>query len=226
MRLTILFCFLQKQASEIEQLDHKISEKPSLVVESLKEEAGAGWPSLGRLLFDLFKFAIEAMGSMFLNLMPQSLIPGRAKQGLSPLKDNLVMPEDRAEPPPLAQKQVSPSPMSETHHTSNLSNDTPLRPQKSNKPPKYKDPSLSGKHRSSKRQDYAEFYGSGESPQLSSKGPKERVRHRHRDKSGEVYGAVGTEPKPVDMKSAEYSNSKFDQYTFRSKYGADNTYQY
>jgi len=225
MRPTILVSFLQKQASETEQRDHKISEKATLVVESLKEEPGAGWPSLGRLLSDLLKFSVEAIGNMFLNLMPQSLIPG-SKHGLTPLKDNLVMTEDRAEPPPLAQKQVSPSPMSETHHTSNVSNDTPLRPQKSNKPPKYKDPSLSGKHRSSKRQDYAEFYGSGEGPQLSSKGPKERVRHRHRDKGSEVYGAAGTEPKPVDMKSAEYSDSKFDQYTFRSKYGADKTYQY
>lgn len=214
-----------KQVSETKQLDHKISKKPTLIVESLKEEPGAGWPSLGRLLSDLLKFAMEAIGSMFLNLIPQNLIPGRSKQGLTPLKDNLVMPEDRAEPTTIAQKQVSPSPMSETHHTANLSNDTPLRLQKSNKTPKYKDPSLSGKHRT-KRQDYAEFYGSAEGPHVSSKGPKERSRHRHRDKSGEVYGAVGSEPKPVEMKPAEYSDSKFDQYTFRNKYGESNSFRY
>lgn len=192
----------------------------------MKEEPGAGWPSLGRLLSDLFKFAMEAIGSMFLNLVPQNLIPGRSKQGLAPLKDNLVMPEDQAEPSTIANKQVNTSPVSETHHTTNLSNDTPLRPQKSNRTPKYKDPSLSGKHRT-KRQDYAaEFYGSAEGPQVSSKGQKERSRHRHRDKSGEVYGAVGTEPKPVKMKPAEYSDAKFDEYAFRNKYGLDTGFRY
>lgn len=214
-----------EQVSETKHLDSKVSSKPTLIVESLKDEPGAGWPSPGRLLSDLLKFAFEAIGTMFLNLTPQILKPGRSKQGLTPLKDNLVMPEDRTEPQLSAQKQVSPSPMSETRHSSTLSNETQLRPlQKSNKPPKYKDPSLAGKHRSSKRQDYAEFYGNtGETPQLGSKGQKDRVRHRHhRDKSGEVYG----EQKNVDMKPAEYNDSKFDQYTFRNKYGADNSYRY
>ncbi|KAJ6842245.1 uncharacterized protein M6B38_302625 [Iris pallida] len=215
-----------KQAFETTDQDHTPSEKSSLIVESLKEEEGAGWPSFGRLLSDLLKFSMEALGNVFLNLIPQSFRIGRSKEGLTPLKDNLVMPEDNVEPP-LVQKQMSSTPISETHHAPNISNDSPPKPQKTTKTPKYKDPSLSGKHRSSKKQDYSEFYGPGEGPQLGSKSQKDRVRHRHRDKSGEAsFGAVGSEPKPVEKKSMDYSDAKFDHYNIRSKYGADPTYRY
>lgn len=213
---------IQKQASnQIEQQDSTIAEKPALIVESLKEDQIAGWPSFGRLISDLFKFGIEAIGTLLLNLIP--LRRGRAKAGRAPLKDSLVMPEDKAEPP-LVQKQKGPSPMSEPLHAPNVIGDSPPKPQKSNKPPKFKDPS--SKHRSSKRQDFAEFYGSGESPQLSSKSQKDRVRYRHRDKTGEVFGTVGPEPKSVEMKSADYGEPKFDHYNIRSKYGSDNAYRY
>ncbi|WOL08223.1 hypothetical protein Cni_G16975 [Canna indica] len=205
-----------------ESTPHKdnTAEKPSLVVESLKEEPGAGWPSLGRLLIDLCKFAFEGLGSMLLNLIPF----GR-RTGLTPLKDHLIIPEDKPETP-LVQKQKNPPPMTETLHEPSVVSDAASKPQKSSKIPKFKDPSLSSKHRSSKRQEYADFYGSAET-QVSSKPPKDRIRHRHRDKSSEVlYGAVSTEPKPVEIKSTDYSDSKFDHYNIRSKYGPDNTYRY
>ncbi|KAJ6820612.1 uncharacterized protein M6B38_396240 [Iris pallida] len=210
-----------KQAFETKDQDHTPPEKSSLIVESLKEEEGAGWPSFGRLLSDLLKFAMEALGNGFLNLIPQSFRIGRSNKGLTPLKDNLVMPEDSVEPP-LVQKQMSSSPIPETHHApQNISNDPPPRPQKSSKTPKYKDPSLSGKHRTSKKQDYSEFYGPGEGAL------KDRVRHRHCDKSGEAsFGAVCREAKPVEKKSMDYSDAKFDLYNIGSKYGADTTYRY
>ncbi|ONK80115.1 uncharacterized protein A4U43_C01F14040 [Asparagus officinalis] len=227
-----IFCLLQhgfgsclsqrvKQASENKKLDHhKIPEKPTLVVESLSEEPNAGWPSLSTLLSDLFKFSVEAIGNTLLNFIPQN--PIKSKQGLTPLKDNLIMPEDQTEPQTIAKKKISPSPVTET-----LIQETPqLRQHKSNKQQKYKDSTVSSKHRSSKRQEYSEFYGPSEGAQLSSKGQKERSRHRHREKSGEVYSAVGADPKNAEMKSVEYSDAKFDQYTFRNKYGVDNTYRY
>ncbi|XP_008790030.2 uncharacterized protein LOC103707358 isoform X2 [Phoenix dactylifera] len=216
--------FQKKQASnQCEQQDSSIAEKPALIVESLKEDPVAGWPSFGRLISDLFKFGIEGIGNLLLNLIPLSFRHGRAKVGRTRLKESLVMPEDKAEPP-LVQKQKNPSPMSETLHAPNVIGDSPPKPQKSSKPPKFKDPS--GKHRSSKRQDFAEFYGSGESPQLSSKSQKDRVRHRHRDKTGEVFGAVGPEPKSVEMKPVDYGEPKFDHYNIRGKYGSDNAYRY
>ncbi|URE14289.1 NHL repeat [Musa troglodytarum] len=214
----------KNHAFESAQHEDNSMEKPTLVVETLKEEPGAGWPSLGRLLVDLSKFAVEGIGNMLLNLVPFGLRRKRSA-GLSPLKDHLVMPEDKAEPP-LVQKQKSPSPMSKTLHEPNVVTETAPKPQKSSKVPKFKDPSLPSKHRSSKRQEYADFYGSVEA-QVSSKPQKDRVRHRHRDKSSEaLFGAVGTEPKSVEMKSADYSDPKFDHYNIRSKYGPDNTFRY
>lgn len=215
----------KKQTSEIELQDHTTAEKPALIVESLQEDPDAGWPSFGRLLYDLLKFAIEAIGNLFLNFIPSGLIRPRRAKNLTPLQERLVMPEDKAEPP-LVQKQMSSPPMSETLHAPNVSTDTPSKAQKSSKPLKFKDPSLSGKHRS-KRPDFAEFYGPGDSPQLSSKSQKDRVRHRHRDKNREVvFGAVGTEPKPVEMKPVDYGDPNFSHYNIRSKYGADNPFRF
>ncbi|KAL0353849.1 UNVERIFIED_CONTAM: hypothetical protein Sangu_0966200 [Sesamum angustifolium] len=81
------------------------------------------------------------------------------------------------------------------------------------KPPKMrstslKDPSLSSKHRSSRRQEYAEFYGSGEVPQygqVRSKSQKERTKHRQREKSGDAtFAAPVLEPKPAEIKPTSY----------------------
>ncbi|KAF6153211.1 hypothetical protein GIB67_016690 [Kingdonia uniflora] len=101
-----------------------------------------------------------------------------------------------------------------------------------------KDPSLSSKYRSSKRQDSTELYGSSEtSPapppygQFSSKSQKERTRYRQRDRSGEVrsgevvFKASGSEPKPAELKPGEYSDGKFDGY-IRNKYGSDSLFNF
>lgn len=221
----ILFLHVQNQASENEALDVNNAKKPTVVVESLKEDLDAGWPSLGRLFTDLLKFAMEAVGNLFLSFIPHRLKFGRSN-GLTPLKDRLLMPEDEAETP-LVQKQQSSPAVAETLHTPKVNTDSTLKPQKSSKPPKFKDPSLSSKHRSSKRQEFAEFYGSAEAPQIGSKNQKDRVRHRHRDKSGEVvFGAVANEPKPVEMRSADFGDAKFEHYNIRSKYGADSSYRF
>jgi hypothetical protein len=198
-----------------------------LVVESLKEEPSAGWPSFGTLVADLLKLATEGMGNLLLNIVPQRLQHMKRKTGLTPLKDRLVMPED-GEEKPLSQKLSSTPMRSETLHAPAADNEASAKAQKSAKPSKFRDSTLSSKHRSAKRQEYAEFYGSAEAPQASAKVPKDRLRHRssHREKSsGEVaYGAGRPEPRSAvaeAMKPAEYSDPKYEQYNMRSKYGAD-----
>ncbi|XP_028553595.1 uncharacterized protein LOC110092052 [Dendrobium catenatum] len=218
--------FSKKRASSSKLQNHTSLNKPALVVESLKEETEAGWPSPGRLISDLAKFAIEAIINALLSLIifPQSLLSGR--KGLTPLKDNLIITEDKAEPP-LVQKQANSSTMMENPSSSNINTDTSIRHQKSSKPPKYKDGSLVSKHRSTKRQDYTDFY-SAEASQMGSKSQKDRTRHRHREKSGEmVFGVVGTEPKAIETKPKEYNNEqKFDHYNMNNKYGTDNSYRF
>ncbi|XP_074592665.1 uncharacterized protein LOC141848525 isoform X2 [Curcuma longa] len=213
----------KNQGFESVQHMHKSHERPSLVVEPIKEEPGAGWPSLGRLLIDLSKFAFEGIGNMLLNFIPFNL--GR-KTGLTPLKDHLIIPQDKPEPQ-LVQKQKGTPPILESVHEPNIASDnTTSKLQKSNKIPKFKDPSQPSKHRSSKRPDYTDFYGSAE-VQMSSKPAKDRARHRHRDKNSEVlYGSLRTEAKSVEMKSTDYSDPKYDHYNIRSKYGLDNTFRY
>ncbi|XP_058100880.1 uncharacterized protein LOC131245431 isoform X2 [Magnolia sinica] len=168
----------KKEASEIEFQDESPTmEKPTLIVETLKEDPDAGWPSFGRLVIDLFKLAIEALGNIFLYFIPLRLKHWRSKKGPTPIKDSLVMPEDKAESPPLVQKHRSPSPLSESLHAPSASNIYAQQKPQKTKSASLKDPSLSGKHRSSKRQDFSEFYGSGEAPQysqLSSKSQKDR----------------------------------------------------
>lgn len=214
-----LFC--KKQSFSSKPQTHTSLNKPAFVVESLKEEAEAGWPSPWRLLSDLAKFAIEAIGAALLNLLalPRSLLP-RTK-GLTPLRDNLVMPEDKSEPP--SSLKPPNSTIMETAASSNINIDSSIRHQKSSKPLKLKDLS---KHRSTKRQDYTEFY-SADSPQIGSKVQKDRSRHRHREKNGEPgFAGVGTEPKSVEVKTKEYSEVKFGQYSLNGKYGADGIYRF
>ncbi|XP_068666281.1 uncharacterized protein [Aristolochia californica] len=205
------------------------AERPStLKVEKIKEDPIAGWPSFGRLLTDLSKLAFQALGSVLLSLVPTSIRFGRSKKGLTPLKDSLIMPEDKPEPP-LVENQRNSSPKAESQHVSSAAtNYTQQKPIKS-KSGFLKDPSLSsGKHRSSsKRQDFSEFYGSNETAQYSqfstSKSQKERTRHhRHHDKSGEVvFGATTGKSKPAEIKPLDYGDPKFDHYNIRSKYGAE-----
>lgn len=194
-------------------------EKPAPLVEHVKEDQEAGWPSFGQLVGDLSKLAFEALGGTLLPLVPFRFVRNSKRNNLTPLKDSLIMPEDEAVPP-LAQKQRAPVPTLETRqaYPPNASEVKPPKVRSSS----LKDPSLSTKHRSSRRQEFAEYYGSGEIPpvQVRSKSQKERTKHRQRDKSGEVvYGTSGMESKPVESKPVNYDHSKYDQYNPRSKCG-------
>ncbi|OMO92526.1 hypothetical protein COLO4_17509 [Corchorus olitorius] len=217
--------FLKMQPSESEFKEKQRKEKPTPIVESMKEEPG--WPSFGQLLVDLSKLALESMGSMFLYFVPSHFRSIGSKKGLTPMKDNLRMPEDEV-PPPLVQRQTTPAPASETRqtHTTNTSDKySEMKPPKL-KSSSFKDP-LSSKHRSSKRQEYAEFYGSGEVPHSRSKTQEKRTRHRQRDKSGEaVYGTSTADQKPVETKPVDYDNSKYDHYNMRSKYGTSDSFRF
>ncbi|KAF2314412.1 hypothetical protein GH714_026180 [Hevea brasiliensis] len=104
-----------------------------------------------------------------------------------PLKDSLRMPEDEVEPPTV-QRQSIPVPLSETRqvHTPDTSDKYSEMKATKDQVIQFQDPSLSSKHRSSKRQEYAEFYGSGEVPPSGRpKSHKRENKHRQRDKSGE-----------------------------------------
>lgn len=195
------------------QVDNK---KPMSMLGGGKDERG--WPSFGQLFVDLSKFSLETLVSAFSQFTPSRFRSDGPHKGLAPLKDHLRMPKDEVEPP-LVDRQSAAAPVIENRQIH-----TPITAEKysESKPHKvksssFKDPSLSSKHRSSKRQEYAEFYGSGEMPPyIKSKGQKERSRHRQREKSGEV--VYGTEAKPVEMKAVDYENPKFDHYNMRTKY--------
>ncbi|XP_020571133.1 uncharacterized protein LOC110018220 [Phalaenopsis equestris] len=215
--------FYKKQSTMSNQQNHSSLNKPSLVVESLKEETDAGWPSPGRLISDLSKFAIEAISNSLLNLIffPQSLLPRRKTP--TPLEDNLIIPDDKPDPP-LPPKQSNPSTKAETLTSSNINPDSSIRHQKSSKQSKHKDSSLPSKHRSTKRPDYTDFY-TADTSQISSKIHKDRTRHRHREKDGEV--GFGAETKGVESKQKEYNGEQsFDHYNMNHKYGADSSFRF
>ncbi|CAH8360546.1 unnamed protein product [Eruca vesicaria subsp. sativa] len=185
-----------------------------------KEEPG--WPSFGQLLTDLCKLSLEFLTS--------NLVPARFKtsSNLRPL-DRLKMPEDEQEPP-LVQRHTAPAPISESRHA-HLPKPSDSYPEhktsKTRSSSATKDPTLSSSkhHRSSsKRQEYAQFYASGEVVQ-PPKVHKERSRRRHRDKTTEA------EPKTTasdTVKPVEYSNSsKFDHFNMRnSKYGPETPFRF
>ncbi|KAL3503086.1 hypothetical protein ACH5RR_037535 [Cinchona calisaya] len=220
------FSRMQGQMGSRTHADQPKKEKPVTLAEPVKEDQEAVWPSFGQLIVDLSKLALEAFGGILVYLMPFRFRRNSSRKGLTPLKDSLIMPEDEADPQPqLVQKQRTPAPMSETRQAY-----TPNASDKFSevKPPKIrsssmKDPSSSTKHRSSRRQDYAEYYGSGEVPptvQVRSKSHKERSKHRQRDKSGEVFGSTGVEySKTAESKGVNYGDSKYDHYNMRSKFG-------
>lgn len=203
-----------QQPSEKEFKDQASSEKPK---ESHKEEPG--WPSFRQLVADLSKLSIDALNSSFFQFIPARFRSDATKRGLTPLKDRVRMPEDEVEPPLVSRhRQSAPAPLTENMQVHTPS--TTAEKYSEMKPPKIKsstskDPSLSSKHRSSKRQEYAEFYGFGEiPPQTKSKTQKQRSRLRQREKSGEV----GPEQKPVEMRGVDYGSSKFEHYNMRTKY--------
>ncbi|OIW08207.1 hypothetical protein TanjilG_15168 [Lupinus angustifolius] len=206
--------FSKMQPSETKFKGDANNEKPK----SKKEEQG--WSFFGQLV-DLSKLSFEALTSSFPQFIPSRFRPDSPRRGLTPLKDRLRMPEDEVEPP-LVNRQTAPAPLSENKqvHAPTIS-----EKHSEMKPPKVKsstskDPSLSSKHRSSKRHEYAEFYGSSEIPNYSkSKSQKPKSRHRQREKSGEVvYAAVGAEPKPAEMRAADYENTRYHHYNMRTKY--------
>ncbi|KAK7272592.1 hypothetical protein RJT34_29291 [Clitoria ternatea] len=206
------------------------NEKHMPILESSKEEPG--WPSFGQLIVDLSKLSFEALASAFTHFIPSHFRPGNSKRGLTPLKDRLMMPEDEVEPP-LINRQTVPTPLTENRQVPPVHTPSTAEKYPEMKPPKmksssFKDPSLSNKHRSSKRSEYAEFYGSTEIPPYTkSKSQKERPRHRQREKSGEVvYGAVGAESRPVEMRAADHSNPKFDHYSMRTKYASEESFRF
>ncbi|KAL8167610.1 hypothetical protein V2J09_009109 [Rumex salicifolius] len=208
-------------------------EKPTPIVESVKEEPVAGWPSFGQLVSDLSKSAMEAVGNIFLQFIPSRIRPEASSKGLTPLKDSLKMPEDEQAKLQSAKKHTAPAPVSEARQAypaKTSENYAETKPQKM-RSASSKDPSMPNKHRSSKRQEFAEFYGSGETPpyssQVRSKSHKERSKHRHREKSGEVvFRAFAQEPKPVDTRTVNYEDPKFDPYNFRAKYASENPYRF
>ncbi|PIN25489.1 hypothetical protein CDL12_01778 [Handroanthus impetiginosus] len=215
--------FYSKAQEHSELEDQSVSNETATLIDStVKDEQEPAWPSVGQLIWNLATLSFEALGGVFAQFIPSH--KKNSKKGLTPLKDSLIMPEDEAEPSS-ASKQRTPAPLSETRqaHIDPMPNER--FPEA--KPPKVRstslrDPSLSSKHRSSRRQEYAEFYGSGEVPQygqVRSNSQKERSKHRQREKSGDVtFGASSVlESKPTETKATGYDNAKYDPY-FRSKY--------
>lgn len=218
-----VFILLQQLRSETSfEEEHPGKEKLSRPVLETTTKEEPGWPSFGQLLIDLCKLALEFITS---HLVPTRF---RTSPNLRPLKDRLKMPEDEQEPP-LVQRHTAPAPISESRHA-HLPKPSDSYPEhrtsKMRSTSIIKDPTLSASkhHRSSsKRQDYAEFYASGEVVQ--PKIHKERSRRRHRDKTTE------TEPKTTasdTAKPVEYSNSsKFDHFNMRSsKYGPETPFRF
>ena len=219
----------QQQPSENQFKGLASNEKHMPILESSKEEPG--WPSFGQLIIDLSKLSLEALASAFI---PSHFRPGNSKRGLKPLNDRLVMPEDDVRPPLVnRQNAQGHTPLTENRMASQVHTPTTVEKYSEMKPPKiksssFKDPSMSSKHRSSKRPEYAEFYGSSEIPPYTkSKSQKERPRHRQREKSGEVVmGAVGAEAKPVETRVVDHNNKKFDHYRMRTKYASEETFRF
>ncbi|XP_075092097.1 uncharacterized protein LOC107775734 [Nicotiana tabacum] len=210
---------MQVQAEVDQQEPSLIKEKPTPVVEIVKEEQEAGWPSFGQLVWDLSKLAVEALGSLFGYVVPLHVRhKSFSRPGLTPLKDSLIMAEDEVEPP-LVQKQRAPAPASESRQVPTVGDKFPEGKPTKLRSSSFKDPTLSTKHRSSRRHEYAEYYGnSGEVPpygHVRSKSQKERTKHRRQDKGVEA----GVEAKPAEMKPVNYEDPKYAHYNMRSKYG-------
>jgi hypothetical protein len=211
-----------QKSTETASLDQPFKDKQTPIIETIKEEQEAKWPSFSQLLTDLSKLALESLASFLLYFNPFRLKEKiTQKTGLTPLKDSLVMPEDVP-----AKKNRTPPPQSETQQVQipNLGDKYSEMKATKIRSSSYKDPSLSNKHRSSKRQELADFYGSGETPPQTnygrSKSNKERSKHRQREKSGEV------EQKPLDTTTND--DQKFGHYSnnnMRSKYSDSYRYE-
>lgn len=221
--------FLQPSVSDVPQ--KPLKEKQNSILESVKEEevAGSGSPPFWQMLVDLWKLTLESLSNVIVPLIPSHF---SSRKGLTPLKDALKMPEDEVKPQ-LVQKQRAPTPMSESWQTYAPATAEKYSEAKAMKmrSATMKDTSLSSKHRSSKRQEYSEFYGSSEVPQKSgqtrSKAHKERSKHRHREKSGEISsGSHAAEPKPTEFRGVNYPDPRFNPYNVGNRYMPDGSYRY
>ncbi|KAL3646224.1 hypothetical protein CASFOL_011404 [Castilleja foliolosa] len=201
---------------------------PTPINMTVKDEPESRWPSFGQLVWDLGKLSLESLSAIFFQFVPVRPKWNIPKRGLTPLKDSLVMPEDETHPS-AALKQRAPSPLSEARQaygpgpSDRLSEVKPIKIRSSG----LKDPSLPTKHRSSRRQEFAEFYGPGEVPQVRSKSQKDRTKHRHREKSGDVanFGTSVMDAKGGEFKATGYEKTKYESYNFRNKYGDSHRYE-
>lgn len=220
------------QSSYVQEQPNK--EERGKKLESVREEQGAapGLPSFSQLVVDLSKLALEMVNNGCASLIPSRFSHGTAKR-LMPLKDTLKMPEDKADAQLAQRQQRAPPPVSESWqaYASDATDKYSQVKTSQIRPSSLKDPSLSSRHRSSKHQEYAEFYETREVPhhssQTRSKSQKERSKHRHRDKSGEVAAVPNqAEPKPSEFKAMNYSNPKFDPYNIGNRYMPDGSYRF
>ncbi|XXG90276.1 hypothetical protein AAC387_Pa12g2084 [Persea americana] len=250
-----------KQVSQSEFQEPPTVQTPTLPVETL-EDPIAQWPSPGRLVTELIQLAFESVIDTFLQLIPQSLRCRQSKKGLTPIKDNLIMPEDdpiketliMPEDDPIKETLIMPedNPIKDTlikpedkpelpfvqRHRSPPLAETPYAPNTSysytqqnlqrSKLATSKDPSLSGKHRSSKQQESAESSGSDNTTrcsQLDSKRQTDGTGPPHKDKSGAVvFGNVGAARKPVEIKAVNHDDPEFDRYNSTSNFGKDDRF--
>ncbi|KAL4555162.1 hypothetical protein LXL04_037773 [Taraxacum kok-saghyz] len=195
-------------------------EKPSKIskkVETIKDEQEAVWPSFGQLILDLSKLSLEGLTNIFSFNNPFQ----NPKKGLTPLKDHLIMPEDNPtpNPGPVIQKHRTSGPVSEARqaHSEKYSETKPVKVRS------VKDPL---KHRASKREEYAEFYG-GVGPHVRSKSQKERTKHRVKDKDKDkaVYAEQKSSSTTVELKQPPPVNYEEGKFSYmRNKYGESYRY--
>ncbi|KAK4800955.1 hypothetical protein SAY86_021442 [Trapa natans] len=221
------FYFLRRPRSPVTEVKERNphEEKPIPIVENGKYQE-PGWPSFGQLILDLSKLGFEALGGVLLYFVPSGFRYDGSRKGLTPPKDTLKMPEDEAETEPM-KRQRAPVPQSENRqaHPPPPTVDEKIHGQPESavritklKSSSFRDPSV--KHR--KRQEYAEFYGSGEVPPPPY-GKTKRTRHRQREKGGEMMeqNHVG------EMKGVDSENRpSFEHYNIRGQYGSDDLFRF
>ncbi|GAB2241572.1 hypothetical protein Droror1_Dr00018347 [Drosera rotundifolia] len=88
------------------------------IVEQVKEEQIAGWPSFSQVIVDLSKLALEGMGSIFLYLISSNVRRAGSRKNLTLLKDSLKMHENESEAHS-AKKLKAPAPRNEDESYSN-----------------------------------------------------------------------------------------------------------
>ncbi|KAI4366057.1 hypothetical protein MLD38_021980 [Melastoma candidum] len=182
-------------------------------------------PSFGQLMVDLSKLALEAFAALFLYFFPTRIRVVGSRKGLTPIKDSLRMPEDEVDRKLAQLQRTTPAPPSETRRMH-----TQLEKHSEVKPPKiksasFKDPSMASKQKSSRQQEFDEFYGTTETPlpYIKSKSHKERLRHRQQE---EGCSSVGMEQRP-ETKPGDFNNPlKYDHYSLRNKYSSDKSFRF